>query len=127
MMATESFCHFDCCSSNDFIQKFSWFYTCILALEQRQIIPRYKILLIRRNFCHSDHGLLILEELLSSVIICTIFHESFHVYSPRGKTDSFLEKLSIKLVSNSLCHSKYLLLTCEGWLFHLLYYRFFFS
>ena len=67
---------------SDFIQFFSWFYTCLSPRGRGRQPPGDKVLMSTEMSCQFIHLLQVSKKSLWSLILYNFFHDSIHVYSP---------------------------------------------
>ena len=73
---------------SDFMQFFSWFYTCRKPRGRGRQPPGDKVLMSTEMSCHFIHLMQVLKKCLWSLILYNLFYDLIHVYSPGAGADS---------------------------------------
>ena len=71
---------------SDFMQFFSWFYTCMPRGRGKQ--SPGEVLMSTEMSCHFIHLMEVLKKCLWSLILYNLFYDLIHVYSPGAGADS---------------------------------------
>ena len=95
-MSTGTSCHFGhllqvlkkISLKSDFMQFFSWFYTCIYPWGRGRQPPGDKVLMSTEMSCHFIYMMQVLKKCLWSLILYNLFYDLIHVYSPGAGADS---------------------------------------
>ena len=73
---------------SDFMQFFSWFYTCMKPRGWGRQPPGDKVLMSTEMSCHFIHLMQVLKKCLWNLILYNLFYDLIHVYSPGAGADS---------------------------------------